>query len=322
MSGSRHIGVVLLNLGGPYGQEAVAPFLRSLLSDPDVMPLPWPLRPLLARRIARKRAPVVAEHYRRLGGGSPIEEQTRAQVAALQDALGPGFLVRFAFRHAPPRARQAVRELAAAGVRQLVALPAYPHWSGSTTGSALRDLERAAALHGIQVCPVRSYPEGRGYLEALAQLTRPLLSDGARVVLSAHGLPESFVRRGDPYVDEVRATARALADYLPAGTECTLAFQSRMGRGEWTRPYLVDEIRRLGKEGAGAVVVVPLSFACENLETLYELDVEVAGLARSSGIASYRRVPAPGNHDLFIDELATQVQRRVTAAGWEITRGA
>lgn len=322
MNQSRPIGVVLLNLGGPDSREAVAPFLRSLLSDPAVLPLPWPLRPLLARRIARKRAPVVAEHYRALGDRSPIEEQTRAQVAALQDALGSGFMVRFAFRHAVPRSRQVVRELAAAGVRQLVALPAYPHWSGSTTGSALRDLDQASALHGIQVLPVRSYPEGTGYLEALADRARSHLSPGARVLLSAHGLPESMVRRGDPYVDEVRATTRALAGYLPAGTQWSLAFQSRMGRGAWTRPYLTDEIRRLASEGTTSLVVVPVSFACENLETLYELDVEVAELARACGITSYRRAATPGVHDQFIDELATQVQRQVSAAGWEITRGA
>jgi ferrochelatase len=302
-------GVVLMNLGGPRNEEEIAPFLTSLLSDPQVVPVPWPVRPLLARKIARRRSPAVAEHYRAIGGSSPIEEQTRAQVEALELELGDGYQVRHAFRH--------MREFAAAGIRRVVALPAYPQWSQTTSGSAVRDLGRAARPHGIRVREAPSYPEEQGFILALTELVQPYLADCEHLIISAHGLPERIVRKGDRYVNEVCQTARALAVALPEGTSWSLAFQSRLGRMEWTRPYLTDEIRRLGEAGVRSLVVVPVSFACENLETLYELDIETAELARSCGIEKYQRVPAPGCHRAFIHELAQVARRTSREAGWE-----
>jgi ferrochelatase len=297
-------GVVLMNLGGPRNEAEITPFLTSLLSDPQVIPVPWPVRPLLARRIARRRSPAVAEHYRAIGGSSPIEKQTRAQVEALELELGEGYQVR-------------MREFAAAGIRRVVALPAYPQWSQTTSGSAVRDLGRAARTHGIKVRQAPSYPDEEGFILALQELIRPYLDDCEHLIISAHGLPERIVRKGDQYVNEVCRTARALAATLPEGTSWSLAFQSRLGRMEWTRPYLVDEIRRLGEAGVRSLVVVPVSFACENLETLYELDIEAAELARGCGIAKYQRVPAPGCHRAFIHELAQVARRTSREAGWE-----
>jgi ferrochelatase len=308
------IGVVILNLGGPSDEAGIQGFLRRLLSDPEVLPVPWPVRPLLARRIARKRAPLVAGHYRTIGG-SPIEQETRAQANALEKALGKGFAVRHIFRHAPPFADDVIAELATEGVRRLIGLPAYPQFSRSTSGSALADLRRAASRHTLQVHEVRSYPDGPGFIAALADQTGPD-RDSGRVVFCAHGLPMQLVNRGDPYPGEVRRTAEALARALGLGDAWSLAYQSRMGKTEWTRPYLTDEITRLGREGVGALTLVPLSFACENLETLYELDIEVAELARQSGITIFKRVPAPGCHPEFIGELARQVRDRVDSAGW------
>jgi ferrochelatase len=319
------IGVVLLNLGGPAREAEIEDFLRSLLSDPDVLPAPWPIRPLLARRIARKRAPRVAEHYRAIGGGSPIETETRAQVEALANELGQDFAVRHAFRHGPPFADTVVDQLANAGVRRVVALPAYPQWSRSTTGSALADLARAISGKDMQMTEVRSYPEGPGYIAALADLTRPLMPDSGHLVFSAHGLPQSMVDRGDPYPHEVGRTVKALTAALgittgadaSKGDSHSLAYQSRMGKVEWTRPYLRDEISRLGKAGVTSLLVVPLSFVCENLETRYELDIEMAKLAKECGITSFRRVATPGCHPEFIQELARLVSEQATAAGWK-----
>ena len=315
------IGVVLLNLGGPESEEEIPLFLRRLLSDPDVVPIPWPIRPLLARVIAHQRKDRVVHHYRAIGGKSPIGEQTRAQVQAIQARLGNGYLVRHVFRHSAPWARDVVRELSNLEVRRLIALPAYPQWSRSTTGSALADLEQAAKGCSLAVRAVRSYPAAPGWIEALRSLLFPLLEDGTHVIFSAHGLPARSIRRGDPYVGEVQETAAALAALLPRGTGHSLAFQSRLGPVEWTRPYLTDELCRLGTAGCRAVVVVPVSFVCENLETRYELDSETAEWARQCGISSYHRVPTPGCHPAFIEELALQVQRTTREAGWEKKHG-
>jgi ferrochelatase len=311
--------VLLANLGGPEGPADVAPFIERMLSDPRVVPLPWPLRRLLARLVARRRAPRVVEHYRAIGGGSPVRRHTEAQGAALAALLGDEVAaVRTVLRYSPPRAAAVLADLAAGGVREAVAVPLYPQWSSATGGSALAEIDAAAARAGIAVRPTPSFPSAPGWIAALAELALPHLEPGCHVLLTAHGLPQRIVDRGDPYVAEVRATAAALARALPAGTRTSLAFQSRLGPAEWTRPYLVDEVRRLAGDGVRSLVVVPLSFVCENLETLYELDIEVAALAAAAGVERYRRVAAVGCHPAFVACLAELVRgamaRRFEAA--------
>jgi len=321
LSEDQKTGVVLLNLGGPVSLEAIHKFLINMLSDPDLVPIPWPLRPILAHRIAKRRCGVVAEHYRAIGGQSPIGEQTEAQVAALAKQLGQGYLVKHAFRHSPPDAVRAVKELVARDVKQIVALPAYPQWSQTTTGSALKDLKKACRPYPLDLRATPSFPDGPGYIQALAEEAYDLLEENTHVIVSAHGLPQRIVNKGDPYLAEVERTFAALKAELPRGVTCSLAFQSRLGPIEWTRPYLTDEIRRLGQAGTRSLMVVPVSFVCENLETLYELDLETAQLAKECGIATYRRAATPGTHPAFIDELTGLVLRTVKLAGWETTSG-
>jgi ferrochelatase len=167
---------------------------------------------------------------------------------------------------------------------------------------------------GLDIVPVSSFPTASGYIGALVEATLPFLAEGCVVLASAHGLPRRIVQAGDPYVGEVRATFAALVSRLPAGTRCSQAFQSRLGPVEWTRPYLIDEVRRLGAEGVKALVVVPLSFVSENLETLYELDIELRGVAIEAGVTSFRRVPTAGCHPAFIATLAEAVRAAGGAA--------
>jgi ferrochelatase len=310
------IGVVLLNLGAPEDAAHIPGFIRRLLSDPDVVPLPWPLRHLVGFVASRRRAGFVADHYAAMGGQSPLFAETRSQVEQLRARLGPGHVVRFAFRHSNPFANAVVDAMVETGVRRVVALPGYPQYSRSTTGSGLADLRRAARRHGLAVHEVRSYPDAPGYVEALAAGLLPLVEPDTHVLFTAHGLPMRTVRAGDPYVGEVGRTVSAVAARLPATTPHSLAYQSRVGRMAWTGPSLPDELRRLATAGVRSVVVVPVSFVCENLETLYELDLEHAALAREAGISLYRRAPAPGSHPAFMDELAAQVRTAVRAAGW------
>jgi len=312
---------VLLNLGAPDGEEHIQAYIRRLLSDRQVMPLPWPARPLAARLIAGRRACVVAEHYRAIGGRSPLGAQTRAQAEALRAALGGSVPVRYAFTHSTPRAGQVLPGMAKAGLRRVVAVPAYPQAARATSGSALRDLTRAAGRAGVQVRCVPSFPDAPGYIEALADMALPLLSPGAHLVFSAHGLPARAVRRGDRYLEEVARTVSALARRLPEGTRHSLAFQSRVGPMEWTGPNLADEVARLAGEGVRSLVVAPISFVCENLETLYELDIELAAHAAGCGITAFARAPAPGCHPAFIREIARLVRREARDAGWEAADG-
>ncbi len=321
MTAPAPYAAVLLNLGAPEGEENIPAYIRRLLSDSQVLPLPWPLRPLAARLIAGRRAAVVAGHYRAIGGRSPLGAQTRAQAEALRAALGGGVSVRYAFRHSTPRADQVLPGIAETGVRRVVAVPAYPQSARSTTGSALRELACAARRAGVEVRCVPSFPEAPGYIDALADGALALLTPGAHLVVSAHGLPARAARRGVRYLEEVARTSRALARRLPAGVGCSLAFQSRLGPMKWTGPSLEDEVARLAADGVRSLVVAPISFACENLETLYELDIELAAHAARCGITAFARAPVPGCHPAFIREIALLVHQEARAAGWEAVNG-
>jgi protoporphyrin/coproporphyrin ferrochelatase len=314
---SAPLGVVLFNLGAPGSLEDVPGYIRRLLSDADVMPLPWPVRGLVAALIARARSKDVAEHYRAIGGKSPLCAQTLSQAEALGSALGCGYAVRFAMRHSAPNAFQALSHLASAGVSRVVALAAYPQWTRSTSGSAIRELGRAGRRVGVQVRHAPSFPDAPGYIDALAAAALPLLSAGCHLLVTAHGLPLRAIDGGDPYLGEVSRTFAALQKRLPPGTRCSLAFQSRVGRMAWTGPSLENEVKRLAREGARALVVLPISFVSENLETLYELDIEIAAHARECGVNEFSRVSVPGCQPAFIAELARIVHSTAQEAGWK-----
>jgi ferrochelatase len=249
-----------------------------------------------------------------MGGGSPIHGYTEAQVEALSRLLGEGFEVRHVFRYTEPRAPGVIDALAARGVERVVAVPTYPQRSFTTTDSSLADLEDAARARGIRVCAVSSYPTDAGFIRALADVTSEVLAGAGRdahVVMVAHAVPRRSVRRGDPYVAQVNATARALARSLPGHVRWDLAFQSRVGPVGWVGPSLEQTLRRLGDAGVKSVVLVPVSFTSEHLETLVELDLEARETASIAGIGSFHRVPAPGMHGAFIAMLARLVRGEV-----------
>lgn len=295
-------GVLLLDLGGPASPVEVRPFLRDLLSEPAVIGLPRPLSTLLASWIAARRWRLVAAHYEAIGGRSPIHEGTAALAAAVAARLGAGISVRHAFALSAPRIPDEVAGLVASGARRIVALPLFPQESRSTTGVVLGAAARAARGRA-ELVAVRSHAEAPGYVEALAQGILARLDGADRVIASAHGLPQKIARR-DGYVAEVERTVAALGRRLAGRAQIALAYQSRLGRAEWTRPYLLDEIARAAAEGTRRLVVAPISFACENLETRYELDLELPPLARAAGAESIARAPAPGAHPAYAAALA------------------
>jgi len=315
--------LLVVNMGGPERAADIEPFLLAIFRDPAILPVPRLLRPLLARLIARRRAPKVAQRYDQIGGASPLPDLTRRLVARVTEALEApaSMVVSHAFRYTSPTLEQALVDLHHDGVRRVRLLPLFPHYTDAMAGSVEREARRVAEPLGLTLeClgPFGQRPDVLALWQAGIRQALATVGQGPRVLFVAHGIPMRNVRRGDPYPERVAATARALGAELPAGVTWSLAYQSRMGKAEWTRPYLVDEITRLGREGVNSLTLVPLSFASENLETRYELDIEVAGLAKKSGISSFKRVPAPGCHPDFIGELARQVDDQVQAAGWRV----
>lgn len=310
--GARETGVVLLAMGGPDSLAAVEPFLANLFADPLIFPVPG--QRLLAPWLAWYRARSARGYYEALGGASPLIAETERQARALEAALSSTLPVVSAFRYWGPTADDAVARLRSLGCRRAVALPMYPQYCRATTLSSFVDLRRAAQRSGLEVVEVDSFHEDPSYLDALAEQVRRDLARapaGATVVLSAHGVPVRLERSGDPYVAQVRSTAAALARRLPRGTPSVLAFQSRVGPVRWVGPDTPSVVRSLARTGARDLVVVPLTFVTEHVETLDELDVRLRGVAMDSGVRTFRRVPALGTDPAFVAALGGIVRRRL-----------
>lgn len=315
------VAVVLFNLGGPDCPEAVEPFLRNLFSDPAIISLPWIVRTPLGRLIARRRAPVARAIYDHIGGRSPIFEETRAQGAALEQALSRDGLEAKSFiamRYWHPFSDGAAQAVKTYNPDKIVLLPLYPQFSTTTTASSLKDWARAArrAKLGQATSAVCCYPGEPGFVEAAAAHIRKAM-DGAdpaidyRLLLSAHGLPKRVIQKGDPYQWQVEQSAAAIVERLAMpGLEPVVCYQSRVGPLEWIGPSTDAEIARAGADGKG-VVVFPIAFVSEHSETLVELDIEYAKLAKESGVKDYRRAPTVGAEPAFIAGLATLVRQAI-----------
>jgi len=328
------LAVVLLNLGGPDSQAAVEPFLYNLFSDPAIIRLPQPLRWALARLISRRRAPVARAIYAHLGGGSPLLPNTQAQAAALEQALADSGIeakVFIAMRYWSPLSAVAAREVAAYGPDEIVLLPLYPQYSTTTTESSIAAWEKAAATAGVRA-PTRAvccYPAEEGFIAALAELARAGMAETRRrqpevkpqVIFTAHGLPVKIAKSGDPYVERVDATCRALVTALELeGEDWELGFQSRVGPLEWVGPS-TDELIVAAAEAKRPILLVPVAFVSEHSETLVELDIEYRKLATEHGAGVYIRVPVVGTHPAFIAGLARSVALARAGVGSFTTTG-
>lgn len=316
------LAIILFNLGGPDGPEAVEPFLRNLFSDPAIIALPALLRLPLARLIARRRAPVARKIYDHIGGRSPIFEESRRQADALERALSQEGMEAKAFiamRYWHPFSAGAAQAVKAFGPDRIVLLPLYPQYSTTTTASSLKDWDRAARRAGLTAPTSRicCYPYEPGFVAAAAQRIAEAAKDlksglSYRLLLSAHGLPKRVIQKGDPYQAQVEQSAAAIVAALNRPElEAVVCYQSRVGPLEWIGPATDAEIGRAGQDGKG-VIVFPIAFVSEHSETLVELDIEYRRLAAEKGVADYRRAATVGTQRDFIDGLAGLVRDALT----------
>jgi ferrochelatase len=319
------LAVVLFNLGGPDSPEAVEPFLKNLFSDPAIISLPWVIREPLARFIAKRRAPLARRIYDHIGGRSPILEETQKQARALEQALtGPGLDVKafIAMRCWHPFSDGEALAVKNFAPDHIVALPLYPQYSTTTSASSFKDWERAAKKAGLAQPTTRicCYPNEPGFIAGQAAAIRETWKEpkpglGYRLLLSAHGLPKKVIAGGDPYQWQVEQTAKALVDSLGIeGLDWRVCYQSRVGPLKWLEPATDAEIIRAGEEGLG-VILAPIAFVSEHSETLVELDIEYARLARKAGVPDYRRAPTVGADPLFIAGLGRLVRRAADSKG-------
>jgi protoporphyrin/coproporphyrin ferrochelatase len=305
------LAVVLFNLGGPDDQATVRPFLFNLFNDKAIIPLPAVLRTPLAWLIAKRREKAAQANYAIMGGGSPLLPGTQAQANALAEALAtarPDLETRvfIAMRYWSPLSKETAQAVHDFTPDRVVLLPLYPQYSTATTASSLDAWTKVYKGSG-RTDVVCCYPEEPGLVEAYAGKIRQALEAGGspanvRLLFSAHGLPQKIIDGGDPYQSQIERTAAAVAARLGA-TDWQVCYQSRVGPMKWLGPSTPEAIAQAASEGKG-VVLCPIAFVSEHVETLVELDHEYAELAQTLGCAPYLRAQTPGVADNFIDGLA------------------
>ncbi len=318
------IGIVLLNMGGPDSLDAVRPFLYNLFSDREIIQLgPRFLQPLIAWMIARKRAPKSQAAYKKIGGKTPLTAITLKQAQALEARLQgeqslkciclPGM------RYWHPRTPDTLKKMIDQGVKRVVGLSLYPHFSRATGGTSLADFQNAARELGLDATLIDSFPDHPLYIQSLAQVLNQGIAQVTRsfesfsLVYSAHSLPKSMVEKGDPYVDHLKRTIKALEERT--GIEGKLCYQSRSGPVKWLEPGTDVMLNDLADQGEKAILILPISFVSDHIETIYEIDMLYGEMMAKRGVKLFR-TPSLNDHPLFIDALADLVMRKVKEEGW------
>jgi ferrochelatase len=310
----RRLAVVLFNLGGPDGQDDVKPFLRNLFRDPAIIQAPGLVREGLAWLISTTRAKEAKANYAKMGGGSPLLHETQKQAAALKTQLRarlPDWEIRIwpAMRYWNPLTEDVAAEVRAWAPDECVLLPLYPQFSTTTTASSLKRWRDAGGPETRAVC---CYPSEPAFLDAHAALIRKVWEQAGRpeqvrLLFSAHGLPKKVIDGGDPYQWQVEKTVAELMPQLPEFPDWQICYQSRVGPLEWIGPATDEAIRQAAHDGKAGVMVCPIAFVSEHIETLVELDEEYAEVAEEVGLKTYVRVPALGDDEVFIESLANLV---------------
>lgn len=333
MAGKKRVGIVLFQLGGPDSLGAVEPFLLNLFLDPDIIPLgPFGLlRRPIAKLISRRRSIPVAGKYGQIGRRSPIGALTERQRLRLVQAVSPYIdpVAVVAMRYWHPFTTEAVDALRKAQpLDEIVLLPLYPHYSYATTLSSMKEWRRVAGKANWgssaakpQERAINNFHDHPLYIQALVQRIGSVLrqfpdSSRTHLVFSAHSLPMSLVKKGDPYPGQIEETVHLSCElgakqYSGWPRTHLLCYQSRVGPAKWLQPTLTGTIERLGREGVKEMLVVPISFVTEHIETLHEINIEAREEAKKVGVETFRMMPAVGDSPLFITALKDLVLRAV-----------
>jgi len=315
-------GVILFNLGGPETQADVRPFLFNLFSDPEIVRLPVrAMQKPLAWLISTARHKKSSAYYRLIGGGSPLRRITDEQATALGQELnrrGIDARIYVGMRYWHPFTERAVEQIVRDGVTELIALPLYPQFSVSTTGSSFKNfvdlLDERGELRHIRRRYITRWHTHPAYIASLAEQIKEASvkfpdHDPRKIHLlfSAHSVPVSYIEKGDPYLRHIEETVALVAEKLGSAYPVHLSFQSKVGPVKWLEPSTDQKLRALKAEGADQVLAIPISFVSEHIETLYELDILYKNLAAEIGIRHYDRVPAFNTDARFINLLADLV---------------
>ncbi len=317
--GHKKCAIVLLNMGGPDSPETIQPFLENLFRDPAIMRVPGLVRPVIAWVISRLRLKAAKDIYATIGGRSPLLEWTEKQANALQKQLmsegatGFRFIKTFVgMRYWKPLPAESVAQVKAYNPDLTILVSLFPQYSTTTAETSLKAWYDEANRQGLtsDIRHVCCYPTHPDFIRAHVSTIRSVLDETewrapVRLLFSAHSLPErTVIETNDPYPDQVQATVETIMSYLDRDCEShRLCYQSKLGPIKWLEPRLRDELRQAGEDGV-SVLIVPIAFVSEHVETLVELDHEHRDNALAHGVVDYQRAPALGVHSDFINCLA------------------
>ncbi len=311
---TERTGIILLAMGGPSSVAEISEYLFNIFSDREIIKLPGGslCQKPLARMIAKRRTPEVTHNYQRIGGSSPLLRWTLAQAKLLEQELAedfPGLRSYVGMRYSPPSIATAIEQVAKDGITKLVCLPMYPQFSRATTGSSrsvlLEAVEKLSERPRLRF--INDFHAQNDYIALLRTYIAENIGANETLLFSAHSLPQKFVDRGDPYVEQIRKTAELAAH----GREHFLSFQSRTGPVKWVGPDTIDEVKRLLSERSSGLFIVPIAFVCDHIETLFEIDLQLKEIVGAEMAARIRRMPMFNDDPRFARVLANLV-REVT----------
>jgi protoporphyrin/coproporphyrin ferrochelatase len=317
------IGIVFLNMGGPDSLATVRPFLYNLFSDREIIQLGLRfLQPFIAWAISMRRAPKSRAAYAKIGGMSPLAITTRAQAKAVEQLLNNKLQEKLfcltGMRYWNPRTPDVLHNIKDRGIYKVLGLSLYPHYSRATSGSSIGEFERCAGKLGLETHIIDSFPDHPGYVAALEDSVQEGLKkvkDKKKfaLVYSAHSLPKSMVEEGDPYVEHLSRTIVALEKLT--GIKGHLCYQSRSGPVEWLEPGTDVLLNELAEKGFNSLLVLPISFVSDHVETLYEIDMLYSDMMAEKGVQLIR-TPSLNVRPLFIGALSNLVEQGLKEAGW------
>lgn len=321
---TEKIGIVLLNLGGPDSLDAVEPFLFNLFSDPDIIDFPFSFlfRKRLAKLISTKRAPRVIEQYKKIGGKSPLKDHTLKQAALVEEKLNEKLPARVfaAMRYWHPSTDEALDAVEREGIKKVILLPLYPQYSKATTTSSVEEWERRASARGANLDTqlIESYYDFQPYIDAFVERINEGLErfpstrrGDVHLVFSAHGTPMKLVKQGDPYSGHIKKTVAAVMERGRYKQEHSLCYQSKVGPMKWLTPSTPDTVKDLAAQGVKDMLIVPIAFTSDHLETLFELGIEYRHVAKEAGVEQYEVTTGLNDSPVFINALAQLVFDRV-----------
>lgn len=280
--------LVLLNMGGPNNLDEVEVFLKNMFADKNILPLPWLLRKFVSTMIIRSRLDEAKENYKLIGSKSPLPKLTQNLIKKLQVVVGDDCIVTDAMRYTPPFAKERLQQLKEKGVQKLYLFPMYPQYSTTTTKSSFEDIYENLKLldYNPEVVSVDRYFDHPLYVKAVAKQIQKKLDkySGYDVIFSAHGLPQSIIKKGDPYQKHIEKTVELISKELNSYGKIHLAYQSKVGKGKWLEPSLDEKLEKIENKN---VIIYPIAFTIDNSESVFELKIEYKEIAQELGIQNY-----------------------------------